>query len=326
MPDWIEGPTLRILQNLGLSGRRLHVLTAFYSAQPLAWLSRSIKCREVILGVRHDPLDPKLWISGYVDPEALLSLYESLEERGARVKLFSSPKAHAKLYIGDDAVIIGSANLTMRGFGAGMEVVMQSGRQDVESARESADAYLRNLDATPLPELRRYVSTHREAAKLAKAERRRERKKDENSFPTKRVQGPSTLAGSYSDFRGWLEGQPGLAAKEIADRASGKQNLQGHIHRNFFGVRQFLLANPALLEKFRRTRPDEYSLSKDISVQRKLAQFVGELATDEQSFSLDTWKTYLPRECGGRAGRKGGTIGNLNRMLPLIASYLNEKE
>ena len=72
----------------------------------------------------------------------------------------------------------------------------------------------------------------------------------------------------------------------------------------------------------KQTNSDTYKLSRDATMEQHLNGFVSEFATDEDDFSLDNWKTYLPIECGGRAGRHGGTIGNLNYMLPLVAAYL----
>jgi hypothetical protein len=79
---------------------------------------------------------------------------------------------------------------------------------------------------------------------------------------------------------------------------------------------------PETLQSFRRTDPDSYKLSKDPAMEDMLKSFVHDFAVDEASFVLERWRTYLPIECGGRAGRHGGTIGNLNYMLPLVAAYL----
>ena len=85
-----------------------------------------------------------------------------------------------------------------------------------------------------------------------------------------------------------------------------------------------MLAYPEGYLRFRRENPDSYKLSQDSDTEAQIASFVEQIAQDEADFSLDTWKTYLPEECGGRAGKHGGTIGNLNRMLPLVARYIEE--
>jgi len=123
----------------------------------------------------------------------------------------------------------------------------------------------------------------------------------------------------------WLARQKSAAAAEILARAKGKGNLQGHIHRNFYGLRQYLMARPEEMERFANEDSSFYRLSGDAATEKRLKDFVTHQASNEHDFSLDIWKTYLPEECGGRAGKHGGTIGNLNRMLPLVAKYLRPR-
>ena len=129
---------------------------------------------------------------------------------------------------------------------------------------------------------------------------------------------------NFEGFLKWLNLQKTPSAKEIYQRAYGKGNLSGHINRNFYGIRQFLLAYPELVEVFSQLNSDTYKLSADTNQETTIAEFVKNHANDEEKFVLDTWKTYLPIECGGRAKKHGGTIGNLNRMLPLIARYMKK--
>lgn len=215
--------------------------------------------------------------------------------------------------------MIGSANLTLQGFGGGWEMVQTSREpHDIRTVRASLKAYARTLTAFTLEELEAYVAKHKDFVSEFRKKNKRLLYRDFLTAPATR---PPRL-GAYAHFLGWVENQPSDAAKEISARAHGKGNLQGHINRNFYGLRQFLLAYPENLERFRIENPDTYRLSADSATENAIASFVAENAVDEDSFSLNTWKTYLPQECGGRAARHGGTIGNLNRMLPLVARYL----
>ena len=67
---------------------------------------------------------------------------------------------------------------------------------------------------------------------------------------------------------------------------------------------------------------ESYNLARGSIEEARLKQFVDHHAADEPGFSLNTWRGYLPIECGGRAANRGGTIGNLHPMLPLVAKYL----
>jgi hypothetical protein len=254
-----------------------------------------------------------------IAPDTLLERLRLFEEHGTRIDLRVHRCAHAKVYAGANGVMIGSANLTLQGFGGGWEMVhTSSAPADVREVRAGLEAYARTMEPFTLDELEAYTAKHSDLVREYKKKHRRDQHRDKVSAPTAR---PPRL-GDYGDFLKWVNRQTGEAAREIYARAHGKGNLQGHIDRNFFGLRQFLLAYPESLERFRRESPETYQLSKDATTERAIANYVRKHAADEAHFSLDTWKTYLPQECGGRAARHGGTIGNLNRMLPLVARYL----
>ena len=127
--------------------------------------------------------------------------------------------------------------------------------------------------------------------------------------------------GTYERFLEWLERQDG-AASEVLARALGKANLSGHIRMNFFGIRQFLLAHPAYGRALRGADPGAYRLVEDVDLQEDLKNFVLHEAADEGGLVVSTWRTYLPQHSGGKPKSGGGTQGNLNRMLPLMARYL----
>lgn len=324
--DWIEGPTLPILRSIGLDGKEVHLVTAFYSEAPLRWLRQELAAETVTVAARLDLRNPSEWLCGSIDPEALLTFLKSLHNRGVAVRFFASPVAHAKIFVGDRGVIVGSANLSTRGFGAGAEVVRVSGRAEVRRARRSVIAYMRRLDIISLDDLERYVGRYARDAREARRSRAVRRSSDEDRLPRIRIEGRRMPAGSYDDFVRWLDRQRSDAAREIAARARGKSQLSGHIHKNFYGLRQFLLADPTDLRRFAQEDEDIYRLSADQDSERSISQFVHRNAVDEGEFKLDTWQTYLPVECGGRAGKHGGTIGNLNRMLPLVARYLERRQ
>lgn len=316
----VVGPILRDLVGLGWSGDSAVLATAFYSARALQALPVSAERLQVLC--RLDTDDPQEWAKGVVDPSALLDQLRSFEKSGTRVDLRIHKFAHAKVFAGADGVMIGSANLTLQGFGGGWEMVQTSrSPDDIRIVRTSLRVYARTLDAFSLDQLEAYVARHKDFVRKIRKKHRGFQHRDKVMAPATR---PPRL-GAYADFLKWANRQPGDAAAEICARAHGKGNLQGHINRNFYGLRQFLLAFPEMLEHFRKESPDTYKLSTDSQTEQAIAKFVKENASDEDQFSLDIWKTYLPKECGGRADRHGGTIGNLNRMLPLVASYLAKK-
>ena len=156
-----------------------------------------------------------------------------------------------------------------------------------------------------------------------RARKERQPWSDENR-PVKITKVRPKRLGDYGSFLRWLGRRSrSAAAREIRDRAKGKGQLGGHIHRNFYGLRQFLLARPALMRRFEMEDPNDFTLRGAADVKVALGTFVRMEAADEGDFfKLDTWRTYLPESCGGKPKSGSGTQGNLNRMLPLVARYL----
>ena len=296
------------------------IATAYYSRKPLDWLSREISAPRVTFIGRLNLQDPMEWQYGSIDPEALLAFAQSITKRGGQISILTSPTAHAKIYVGSRAVLVGSANLSMQGFGGGPEIVSLLPANVIDPALSALSVYTQGFQEVKLDQLAHFVAEHRSLAVQA---RRSPASQDRlpSTHPRRRV----SSTGTYEDFLELASVQPFSEAPEIVARARGKGQLSGHIHRNFYGLRQFLLANPDLLARFSQEDPDTYKLSQDSDTEAQMAKFVVENATDEPDFNLEIWKTYLPRECGGRAGKHGGTIGNLNRMLPLVARYLMER-
>lgn len=315
----IVGPILTDLLALDWRGEEAILATAFYSKRALESLAVSSKKLQVFC--RLDKEDPFEWARGMVAPDALLAWLKTLETSGKNIELRVHRSAHAKVYCGQSAIMIGSANLTLQGFGGGWEIVHTSADpDDIQHGRLALNAYASAMDKMELDELDQYVKQHRSFVRKFAKKHRTARRRDRISTPVTR---PARL-GNYQGFLTWLGKRSEASAQEILDRAYGKAQLSGHINRNFFGLRQFLLAYPDQLRRFQNEKPDEYKLSKDAKTEGDISAFVRNHASDEDKFTLDTWMTYLPKECGGRAAKHGGTIGNLNRMLPLVARYLAE--
>lgn len=322
MSKMLVGPILKDVEDLGLSGKEALVATAYYTAGPLRNLR--IDAQRVTLVVRLDQEDLIDWARGSIDPVALCDAVKGLTSRGIDVSMYAGKFAHAKMYVGEKHALIGSANLTTRGFsGVGNETLwrldLQStqGRSFVRGFRH----YIKGMTPLSVQELEGFIDKNRSS--VAKAKRLIQRKSLEMR-PERITEGQRPLRlGSYPEFQRWLGANNTDAAKEILARAHGKGNLSGHIYRNYYGIRQYLIQSPEKLNYFSKLSEDTYKLSSDPNTERDIAEFVNGYATDEDNFVLDTWKTYLPTECGGRAGNHGGTIGNMNRMLPLVAKYLS---
>lgn len=318
----IVGPVLQDVQRLGLDGREVVIASAYYTSAPLKNLSITARKIRLLLRLDLDSIDD--WVSGSIDPVALLQFAQRHEARGARVELFVGPAAHAKVYVGSSGFLGGSANLTTRGFsGTGHEIVWrETSPNAIRDMRNRLQEYAGNLKQIEIPELADYVARNEKTLIKRRRNRKLSTQKESRII---RVDGRPNRLGSYDDFKNWLQDQPEPAANEISERADGKGNLSGHIYRGFYGLRQFLLSRPTILNSFKQENPDNYKLSRDRDTESELSEFVLNEASDEENFLLERWRTYLPVERGGRAANHGGTIGNLNRMLPLVARYLEDR-
>jgi phosphatidylserine/phosphatidylglycerophosphate/cardiolipin synthase-like enzyme len=309
----IVGPVLSDLSGLW-QGSEFVLASAFYSASRLR--STTITTQSAELLVRLDLTSPDEWITRAVAPDALLELLE--RHSNVDIRVYCGPRAHAKVYLGDDAFVTGSANYTVRGLaGTAAEVVWyESSRAAVRAMRRALAEYRRSLTPLTRSELEKYVERYRDIVKKRQGAAVRSL---EDILPTDTERPRRT--GSYESFLKWLERRDG-AADEVLARAHGKGNLSGHIRMNFFGIRQFLLAHPKHGQLLRRADAQTYRLSDDSALQQDLKAFVDGEAADEGGLIVDTWRTYLPAHSGGKPKSGGGTQGNLNRMLPLMAQFL----
>ena len=266
--------------------------------------------------MRLDLERPDEWIARAVAPDALLEFVN--RHTNVDIRMYCGPRAHAKVYIGDNAFFVGSANYTVRGLsGTAAELVWyESSSAAVRKMRQALAEYRSALTPLSRAALKDYVERYGDVVKRRPPKAKRS---PEDSLPADAARPART--GTYEGFLRWLERRDGAAAEVLA-RARGKGNLSGHIRMNFYGIRQFLLAHPGYGHALRRAGPESYRLVEDVDLQQDLRTFVLHEATDEGGLVVNTWRTYLPQHSGGKPKSGGGTQGNLNRMLPLMAQYL----
>lgn len=309
----IVGPVLADLSDLW-HGRHFVLATAFYSAARLRATTITASSAELL--IRLDLQRPDEWIAGAVAPDALLEFVDRHPK--VDISMYCAPSAHAKIYLGDRAFLAGSANYTVRGLsGTATEIMWRdSSSAAVRKMRRALFRYRQALRPLSRAALAEYVERF---GRVVKQRRRKMPRSIEDTLPPE-PQRPPRL-GTYEGFLEWLQGR-GDAADVVLARARGEGHLSGHIRMNFYGIRQFLLAHPAYGRTLRKANPEHYRLAEDTPLQQDLRDFVIQEATNEGGLVVDTWRTYLPQQSGGKPKSGGGTIGNLNRMLPLIARYL----
>jgi hypothetical protein len=320
-PKAVVGPVLADLDDIG--GGSVTLATAFYSAGALNALN--FKVKELRLLVRLNISSVFEWAAGSVDPLALRDFTVRHSKQCESVFLFVSPTAHAKIYKGRKGYFVGSANLSWRAFSGHRDEILwfENDSRRKRLMDRALNVYEHGFQQLPFKELDDYVNINRAAAQALSKKLPPEIRLDEDRMPTNVIR-PARL-GDYANFRRWLDSRSGAAAATIAARADGSGNLSGHIRQNFFGLRQFFLSNPAETARLAKEDPDTYSLSTDPLTSIALSSFVLQHARAEDSFSVSTWRTYLPESAGGKPKTGGGTSGNLKRMLPLVARYVRSR-
>ena len=320
-PNAIVGPVLADLDTIG--GEFVTLATAFYSAGALSALD--FKVERLRLLVRLNTSSVFEWATGAIDPPALCEFVERHASQCGTLSLFINPTAHAKVYAGGEGYLIGSANLSWRAFsGHGDEILwFEKDNRRRRLMDKSLDTYGASFRPFTVGELHYYIKSNQKAAKALAKKLPPDAQVHEDHAPHS-LSRPARL-GDYSDFRQWLDSQASYAAATIAKRADGAGNLSGHIRQNFFGLRQFFIGNPKEMVRLAKEDPDIYAQNRDLLTPVILRSFVQRQACDEGAFSLSTWRTYLPESAGGKPKSGGGTSGNLKRMLPLVAQYMQSK-
>lgn len=230
--DGLVGPTFGDLRSIDFSGDRSVIATAFYSNSALSKVN--ISAQRLDLLVRLDTTSCNEWKRGIVDPPGLSKFLSRHLNSGIDTHLYIHPIAHAKAYIGRSKFLIGSANLTVRGFsGAGHEMLWRGGganrRVEVLS---SLDSYRDNFTEITQNDLDVYIAQNQAAVtayrKLNPIKFRRD---DENRVDSASKR--ATRYGDYEAFKSWVASQSGDAAATILRRANGEGGLSGHIRAIF---------------------------------------------------------------------------------------------
>ena len=319
----IVGPTFADLAALDFSGRTAVLASAFYSWGALKQVT--VSAQRLLLQVRLDLSRADEWKRGMVNPEALLAFVKRHRQAGVDVDLRVGAVAHAKAYVGRSGSLIGSANLTVRGLsGDGHELLwLEHGAARRRLLMSSLLTYANGMRPLGDADLQSYIDLHW-------ADVRRYRRRHPDQFRETDQDRPAPRAskaprhGSYGDFLEWLAGRAEAAAGILRGRGLGDGSLSGHIRRHFFGFRQWFLFDPEVQNWARTLDPDHYVFRKDSQESGWLRDFVLNHAGDEPESTLEQWKTYLHVEAGGYA-EGSASSGNIKRMIPLLARYLEER-
>lgn len=295
------------------------VFSPFYTAGGLflfeSALNENISIKEINFNCRLTKHD---WIQGSIDPEALLRMCRKLNSQ-IRLNIACNDMLHAKAYYSEKMGLVGSANLTSQGFGNGLEfLLMITGNvlDDVKSwFKHNVGPSLRKIS---IRELRQFVKQNIH-------EVNREKKKIRKILKRKIFTLGHISIDRFINFCAKLQGS---APKEVVLRFFGKDQLSGHIKNFYYASYQFLNKNRNLVKPMAKISPNDFRLQNTpyLNIWKRFIKSANIKDIPSVGFYAQSTLRYLPIKLGGRQTTGGAGIGNLNRVLPLVARFIVDNQ
>lgn len=291
-------------------GKRLRIASPFYSAASISLLDLR-KSMEVSLITRlPDQYNmPVAYIEN--DPAPLKGLLESY---GDKVSLYALPSLHAKLFINENSVWMGSSNFTLNGFSGKQEIVAKFSEEKsfwsnifnsyVDLSTRIAKGDLEKLDTWIQSGLTRI-------SRMPPTEKNDDSQIAEVSF-------------SFEEFVLWLQKKhaplPDLR-KHLFDRVKGMNFMSGHVRAGFHGTMAFLAAN----EQHMDTVVAAGASSVPAAVLGSFSEFVRLHGDEYRGPQGGYWRSYLSTKLGGVQTRGGAGDIIVKRCLVLVPHYIKGK-
>jgi len=293
-----------------LLGKSLCIASPFYSASSVDLLDMQ-KSEKVSLITRlPDQYNmPVAYIEN--DPAPLKKL---MQRHGNKLSLYALPSLHAKLFINENSVWMGSANFTLNGFSGKQEIVAKfSGKQ--ESWSRIFDSYVgqsTRITQDDLEKLVRWIGSGLTRVNRAPT--------PEDHDDDQIVEVPF----SFEEFVSWLQKKSAPLSdlrKHLFDRVNGKNFMSGHVRAGFHGTMAFLAANDKYMDAMLSSKSD----SLPDAVLRSFSDFVHLHGDEYRGPQGGRWRSYLSTKLGGV--QTGGGAGDIivKRCLALIPLYIEDK-
>lgn len=311
-------PDKNALKKIIKKGKSLTIFSPFYTRAGLLLLKHLLdennSIKEINFNCRLTTHD---WIQGSIDPISLHSITKSLSGK-IKFHFACNDILHAKVYYCEKKGLIGSANLTSRGFGTGLEFLLFISGDILERTQEWVNSNISpHLTPISLKGLSRFINKNKTDVEKQKEKIRKLIKKKRKP---KKIPLPISPIDGFIDYCANLRGE---APKEVVLRFMGKLNLSGHIKNFYYASQQFLSAHQTIINPISRMSPEKFRL-RNTPYKDKWINFVNSenLKDDPKvGYSAESTLKYLPAGLGGTQTTGGGGIGNINRVLPLVARF-----
>ena len=290
-------------------------------------------------------ISPSDWANRISDPEALLQFLLKTSSKGHSTVLLVNQRLHAKAYVANrNKALVGSSNLSDGGFEQNIEMMAMLDGKAANDVASLIDRRIRpETKKVSIRQLRTWITRHkktveevRKAAEGVQAGKLRDAQRSLDKmlgFGRGKSRIKPVKINDLIKFIRWLNRNNRLAGSQVLiarHKNTDGQNLQGHVKQCFFGALRFLMENAALQiplsEDLKTLRKDDmYQLTDQISV--AWLKHVDRHAIDiGDGYDYAVLRGILPPSVGGTRVGGGGGISTLKRMLPLVASYLQENK
>jgi hypothetical protein len=299
-------PERKVLDEI-LLGKTLSIASPFYSRTSVGLLDMENSERVSLITRLPDQYNmPTAFIEN--DPVPLKNL---LHLHGNKLSLYALPTLHAKLFMNEDAVWMGSANFTLNGF---------CGKQEIVAKFSGNHGPWQKIFASYVKQSTRV--THADLEKLVRWIDCGLTRVNRTNIPDDDNQ--IEVPFSFEDFVDWLQKKNAPLAdlrQHLFDRVNGKNFMSGHVRAGFNGSMAFLAANHQCMLTMLSAKPD----SIPDTVLKEFSEFVRSHGDEYRGPQGGRWRNYLSTRLGG--AQTGGGAGDIivKRCLALIPRYLEDQ-
>ena len=298
-------PGRKVLEEI-LLGRCINIASPFYSASTVKMLNMDNFEKVSFITRLPDQYNmPVAYIEN--DPTPLKRL---LERSGNKFLLYALPSLHAKLFMNENSVWMGSANFTLNGFSGKQEIVAKfSGKQDPWSKIFSS--YLSDATRVTQADLDKLIQWIKDG--LTRVSRTPEPEDEQNGKAR-------AVPYSFEDFVFWLQEKsaplPELR-KHLYERVQGKNFMSGHVRAGFYGATAFLVADEDRMKLLAATSTGDVPAQ----ILDDFADFARKFGDQYRGPQGGRWRNYLSTKLGGAQTNGGAGDVIVKRCLALIPLY-----
>lgn len=302
-------PSQKVLEEI-LSGKSLNIASPFYSASSVALLN--IEDAEKISFITRLPDQynmPVAFIEN--DPTPLQKI---LKQPGNKFSLYALPSLHAKLFMNENSVWMGSSNFTLNGFSGKQEIIAQfSGEQDRWSS--IFDSYVRDATRVTQADLEKLIHW------IQRGLTRINRVPVPEDGDDGRIR---EVPFSFEDFVSWLQ-EDSAPLPDLRDylfvRVNGKNFMSGHVRAGFNGAMAFLVANENHMKTLEAVNADKIPTL----ILNDFSAFVRKFGDEYKGPRGGKWRNYLSTRLGGVQTNGGAGDIIVKRCLHLIPLYAEDR-